>query len=252
MVGSAGLSFLVPYFAYILSLLYRRAREGVPDAQLMLAPVAICYASWFAMIVLRVLNAYGQTWVSRDFGWFFQLSRWPFPFSFQDLADMVMLLAVMAVLPLRFARSRSDEERLASEMESARTVQQVLIPTEIPSVPGFDIQCVYRPAGHVGGDFFQIIPIASGGTLIVIGDVSGKGMPAAMTVSLPGGYLAHSRSLHTKSIGDSERHESAHAGAQPGRLHNLPGSSYRTGFHTDGCERRHALGALSARKGNWN
>ncbi len=181
--------FLVPYFAYILSLLYRRAREGVSDAQLMLAPVAICYASWFAMILLRILNSYGQTWVSRDFRWFFQLSRWPFPFSFQDVADMVMLLAVMAVLPLRFARARSDEERLASEMESARTVQQVLIPTEIPSVPGCEIQCVYRPAGQVGGDFFQIIPIASGGTLIVIGDVSGKGVPAAMTVSLLVGTL---------------------------------------------------------------
>lgn len=43
---------------------------------------------------------------------------------------------------------------------------------------------MYRPAGQVGGDFFQIVPTASGGVLIAIGDVSGKGMPAAMTVSL--------------------------------------------------------------------
>ncbi len=83
-----------------------------------------------------------------------------------------------------FARSRRDEERLSAELESARTVQQVLIPNEIPSVPGFEIQCVSLPCGHVGGDFFQVIPIAAGGTLIAIGDVSGKGMPAAMTVSL--------------------------------------------------------------------
>ena len=100
------------------------------------------------------------------------------------VADMLMLLAVLAVLPLRFARSRRDEERLAAELESARTVQQVLISTEIPRVSGFNIQCVYKPAGHVGGDFFQIIPIASGGPLNAIGDVSGKGMPAAMTVTL--------------------------------------------------------------------
>jgi serine phosphatase RsbU (regulator of sigma subunit) len=71
----------------------------------------------------------------------------------------------------------------------ARLVQQVLIPSEIPTVTGFDIHCVYKPAGHVGGDFFQIIPIASGGLLIAIGDVSGKGMPAAMTVSLLVGTL---------------------------------------------------------------
>ena len=181
--------FLIPYFACILSLLYRRARQGAADAQLMFVPVAVCYVSWFVMLILAILNAHGQTWVGRDFGWLFQLSRWPFPFSFQDVADVLMLLAVFAVLPLRFARSRRDEERLAAELESARAVQQVLIPIEIPKVPGFNIQCVYMPAGHVGGDFFQIIPIASGGLLIAIGDVSGKGMPAAMTVSLLVGTL---------------------------------------------------------------
>ena len=180
---------LVPYFVCILSLLYKRTRQGVADAQLMFAPVAVCYVSWFSIFLFGILYAHGQTWVGRDFGWLFQLSRWPFPFSFQDVADMLMLLAVLAVLPLRFARSRRDEERLSAEMESARTVQQVLIPAEIPTVSGFDIQCVYRPAGHVGGDFFQIIPIASGGLLIAIGDVSGKGMPAAMTVSLLVGTL---------------------------------------------------------------
>lgn len=183
------LLFLIPYFSCILILLYRRARQGIADAQLMLAPVAICYVTWFATVCLGVLNAYGQAWVGRYFAWFFVVSRWPFPFTFLNVADMLMLLAVLAVLPLRFARSRRDEERLSAEMESARTVQQVLIPTEIPSVIGFDIQCVYKPAGHVGGDFFQIIPIASGGLLVAIGDVSGKGMPAAMTVSLLVGTL---------------------------------------------------------------
>ncbi len=186
-IGSVVL--LVPYFVCILALLYRRARQGVADARLMIAPVAVCYFSWFGILVLVIFIADGQIWVARDFGRLFQLSRWPFPFSFQDVADMLMLLAVLAVLPLRFARSRRDEERLAAEMESARTVQQVLIPTEIPTVSGFDIQCVYNPAGQVGGDFFQIIPTASGGVLIAIGDVSGKGLPAAMTVSLLVGTL---------------------------------------------------------------
>jgi hypothetical protein len=186
-IGSA--IALVPYFACILSLLYRRARQGIADAQLMLVPVAICYITWFSTLVLGVLSLYGQTWVGRDFGWFFQLTRWPFPVSCLDIADMLMLLAVLAVLPLRFARSRRDEERLAGEIESARAVQQLLIPTEIPTVPGFAIQCVYIPAGYVGGDFFQIIPLANGSTMIAIGDVSGKGMPAAMTVALLVGTL---------------------------------------------------------------
>jgi serine phosphatase RsbU (regulator of sigma subunit) len=46
------------------------------------------------------------------------------------------------------------------------------------------IQSAYKPAGQVGGDFFQILPIADDGALVIVGDVSGKGMPAAMTVSL--------------------------------------------------------------------
>jgi serine phosphatase RsbU (regulator of sigma subunit) len=85
---------------------------------------------------------------------------------------------------LRFARSRRDEERLVAELEAARAVQHVLIPDKIPSVPGFSIDCAYKPAGEVGGDFFQILPLPDGDALVVIGDVSGKGLPAAMTVSL--------------------------------------------------------------------
>jgi hypothetical protein len=58
------------------------------------------------------------------------------------------------------------------------------IPDAIPSVPGFKIESVYKPASEVGGDFFQIISTGIDGALIVIGDLSGKGMPAAMAVSL--------------------------------------------------------------------
>jgi serine phosphatase RsbU (regulator of sigma subunit) len=93
-------------------------------------------------------------------------------------------------------------------MESARTVQQVLIPTEIPPVPGFAIHCVYKPAGQVGGDFFQVVPLDSGGALIVVGDVSGKGMPAAMTVSLLVGTfrtLAHYTHKPSEILGSMNR-----------------------------------------------
>jgi len=63
------------------------------------------------------------------------------------------------------------------------------VPEEIPEIPGFQIKSVYKPAGQVGGDFFQIIALGEGGLLAAIGDVSGKGMPAAMTVSLLVGTL---------------------------------------------------------------
>ena len=49
---------------------------------------------------------------------------------------------------------------------------------------GYGIESVYRPAAEVGGDYFQVIPLKSGRTLVVIGDVSGKGLRAAMIVSM--------------------------------------------------------------------
>ena len=199
---------LVLYFCCILGLLYQKATRGVPDAQLMLIPVGLCYLCWLTVILLSALGGSGHTWVYRNLHWFFEVSRRPFPFSVNDIADMVMLVAVVAVLPLRFARSRRDEERLAGEMESARTVQQILIPNEIPPVPGFAIHCVYRPAGQVGGDFFQVIPLGSGGALIAVGDVSGKGMPAAMTVSLLVGTLrtlAHYTQRPSEILGSMNR-----------------------------------------------
>ena len=70
------------------------------------------------------------------------------------------------------------------ELKSAREVQQVLIPEALPEVAGYAIQSVYQPAQEVGGDFFQIISLADESSLVVLGDVSGKGLKAAMNVAL--------------------------------------------------------------------
>ena len=75
-------------------------------------------------------------------------------------------------------------EQWRLEIDQAQQVQQVLIPDAIPAIPGFVMESEYRPSQQVGGDFFQIIPGADGSILAVIGDVSGKGLRAAMLVSL--------------------------------------------------------------------
>jgi serine phosphatase RsbU (regulator of sigma subunit) len=59
-----------------------------------------------------------------------------------------------------------------------------MIPEAIPEVPGYAIHGAYHPAREVGGDFFQIISLDSAATLIILGDVSGKGLKAAMNVAL--------------------------------------------------------------------
>jgi hypothetical protein len=101
-----------------------------------------------------------------------------------DVANGLFLLAIGIVIFVRFTRVSRQQALAAAEFEAARAVQQVLVPVENPTIPGFRIDSLYLPAGQVGGDFFQVIPTGSGGVLVVVGDVSGKGMPAAMTVSL--------------------------------------------------------------------
>jgi serine phosphatase RsbU (regulator of sigma subunit) len=117
------------------------------------------------------------------------------------LVNTFLLLAILYSAWRYSVEHTQRQIALEQEMRNARAVQQVLIPDKIPIVPGFKIESVYKPAGEVGGDFFQILPIRDNGLLMVIGDVSGKGMPAAMTVSLLVGTirtLAH----YTQSPGE--------------------------------------------------
>ena len=93
-------------------------------------------------------------------------------------------VATLVIFVRDLIRDRREKQRMAAELEAGRAVQHVLVPNDVPAIPGFNIQAVYKPFGEVGGDFFQILPLKTGGVLVVIGDVSGKGMPAAMMVSL--------------------------------------------------------------------
>ena len=95
----------------------------------------------------------------------------------------------LAIFVRALIRDRDEKQRLAAELAAGRAVQQLLITESAPAVPGFRIESVYKPYGEVGGDFFQIVPCANGGLLIAVGDVSGKGMSAAMMVSLLVGAL---------------------------------------------------------------
>ncbi len=84
----------------------------------------------------------------------------------------------------RYARTHTEMALLESEMAAARQVQQLILPAQDQSFPGYTVESAYQPSRQVGGDFFQIFPAGKCGLLIVIGDVAGKGLPAAMLVSL--------------------------------------------------------------------
>lgn len=187
--------------ACIVSILAIGARRRQQDAAILLVPNCVMFTCNILQTIATLPLFYAQHWAAWMRSFLSQIITWPFNVSAFQLVGDLEMLAVLVILVRRYARSRQEEERLESELEAARAVQSVLIPTNVPSIPGFSVETVYRPASQVGGDFFQIIPIPAGGALIVIGDVSGKGMPAAMTVSLLVGTL-RTLAWYTQSPGE--------------------------------------------------
>ncbi|MDI9571525.1 MAG: SpoIIE family protein phosphatase [Pseudomonadota bacterium] len=78
----------------------------------------------------------------------------------------------------------AEKERLEKELEIARGIQLRLLPQRPPSIEGMDLAANNVPAQEIGGDFFDFIPISPGSWGLVIADVSGKGMPAAIFMGL--------------------------------------------------------------------
>ncbi len=111
----------------------------------------------------------------------------PIPVDLSDIAGILTPFCMTLVLVRRFERTRQEEGRLRQEFEAARGLQALLVGQA--TVPGFEISAVYEPASEVGGDFYQILPTRNGGVLAILGDVSGKGLRAAMLVSLIVGSL---------------------------------------------------------------
>jgi serine/threonine protein phosphatase PrpC len=115
-----------------------------------------------------------------------------FPFGLEialgDISSLLLVLVVGALVARRFIASQVSQKlarrTVDQDLEQARELQQrVLIPEPIDSAL-FEVQTEYQPARTVGGDFFQVIPHPDGSLLLVVGDVSGKGMAAAMLVAV--------------------------------------------------------------------
>jgi phosphoserine phosphatase RsbU/P len=105
------------------------------------------------------------------------------------IAFLISLYAVAILLTQRAWKSWRANQQLRVEMESARDVQQQLVPAVLPVIAGFNADAAYLPAAEVGGDFYQVLTGCANATLIVVGDVSGKGLKAAMKGALAIGAM---------------------------------------------------------------
>jgi serine phosphatase RsbU (regulator of sigma subunit) len=110
-------------------------------------------------------------------------------FQPEKVASIALFAAIIFALYRYIIEQQARRVALEQEMQSAREIQQVLIPETLPSIGGYAVTSAYTPANEVGGDFFQILPNANGSTIVALGDVSGKGLKAAMNVATIVGVL---------------------------------------------------------------
>ncbi|HEY1807149.1 MAG TPA: SpoIIE family protein phosphatase [Acidobacteriaceae bacterium] len=184
---SLQLACLLPAFLWIpISLIAASVRRD-PSARLLLVPATLLYGLQIVESVVRIAWELGwqRVWGSLQI----DVLGYPFPLYGAHVIEDVFVLALLMFLVRRFSLARREEARLAGEMDAARSVQALLVPAAAPETPGFRVESVYRPASEVGGDFYQVLPAKDGTLLVVVGDVSGKGLQAAMTVSTLVGAL---------------------------------------------------------------
>lgn len=111
------------------------------------------------------------------------------PYSSDDrkllagLAAQVAPAVRLAQLVQEQEAEAKERERIEQELRVAALIQQTLLPKDLPSPRGWSIDAYYRPARAVGGDFYDFFPMADGRLAIIVGDVTDKGVPAALVMA---------------------------------------------------------------------
>ena len=172
--------FLVPFVVAVGLATYAAARAWGRSPR----PVRFLMAAVVTTFALDLIaRLAGQSWIPG-------LPAAPV----STVVSLAFSIFATAYIIRRGRERRAEQERLRSEMESAQTVQALLLSQAMPK----EVEAVYLPASEVGGDFYQVLERADGSRIVLVGDVSGKGLKAAMLVSVCVGIL---RNVESSSPG---------------------------------------------------
>jgi serine phosphatase RsbU (regulator of sigma subunit) len=100
-----------------------------------------------------------------------------------DLATQTAPAVRVAQLVRQQQQEAQERERIEQELRVARLIQQTLLPKALPELPGYDVAAYYQPAREVGGDFYDFLELEDGRLGLVVGDVTDKGVPAAIVMA---------------------------------------------------------------------
>ena len=166
----------------------------------------------------------------------------PVAFGTSTIAYSIFLASLVVVILYQFIRVSQDEQRSNAEVAAARSVQALLIPTQLPSTRNFVLESAYLPVNGVGGDFFQVLPLKDESLLIVVGDVSGKGLQAAMNSSTLVGALRNELSHDPATVLEHLNHVLLGAVSVPGAVPELDAAPC---FATCLCARIYPSGEMT-------
>jgi serine phosphatase RsbU (regulator of sigma subunit) len=100
-----------------------------------------------------------------------------------DLATQTAPAVRVAQLVRQQQQEAQERERIEQELKVARLIQQTLLPKSLPELPGYDVAAYYQPAREVGGDFYDFLDLEDGHLGLIVGDVTDKGVPAALVMA---------------------------------------------------------------------
>src|ERR687897_1402630 len=100
-----------------------------------------------------------------------------------DLATQTAPAVQVAQLVRQQQQQAQERERIEQELRVARLIQQTLLPKHVPDLPGYQLAAYYQPAREVGGDFYDFLDLDDGHLGLVVGDVTDKGVPAAIVMA---------------------------------------------------------------------
>ena len=188
LVGTACILWMTAWVLFCVITLIAATVKRNYEAGLLLIPLVLNFVG----MLEPLLTSGMQDWAGRAYHSPLTVQAGLVPIHFASIADFAGLLAIVLIIFVRFMRIHRNQERASSELAAARSVQELMIPHEKLNSPGFEVDSIYNPANEVGGDFYHLEPTPDGGLLVVIGDVAGKGLKAAMNVSMLMGALRRS------------------------------------------------------------
>lgn len=107
----------------------------------------------------------------------------------KEILEMLLNFVAVAIDNSKLIKDKLKQQKNEQEMAIARQIQKTILPQDIDNIAGVEVGAVYFPAREVGGDFYDVVKLDEGKFIVIIGDVSNKGVPAALVMSAAAGII---------------------------------------------------------------